>query len=49
MGKFIALRMRSFPLLRNVQGEYARFDTGNGEKLSYRQAESNQASCLAVA
>ena len=32
-----------------VQGDYIGFNAGNGEKLSYMQAEPGQASCLAVA
>ena len=39
----------SFPSCFFVQGDYVGFNTGNGEKLSYSQAEPGQASCLPVA
>ena len=32
-----------------AQGDYAGFNTGNGVKLSYSQAEPDQANCMAVA
>ena len=32
-----------------VQGDYIGFNTGNGEKLIYSQAEADRGSCLAVA
>ena len=35
--------------ISKVQGNYVGFNTGNGKKLSYSQAEPGRARCLAAA
>ena len=49
-GSLLPLKFqRQFYSLNNVQGDYVEFNTGNGENLSYSQAEPGQASCFPVA